>query len=159
MAKSRLNTSVRSKSSSVKRVHDQAAELEMDVEKYKRLSRPLSREAMAEAERLADAYSILIERHDDGLFYGRGIEYPYLMGHGKTPAAAYKMARAGMVGAIASDIAAGDPPPPPATEKRTLQVNVRVSPLEKLRMEEIARRKGFRGVGDFLRNAALTAGD
>ena len=83
----------------------------MDVEEYTRLSRPFAPKVLAEAQRLADAYSILIERHVDGLYYGRGIEYPYLMGHGKTPAAAYKMAREGMVGAIASDIESGNTPP------------------------------------------------
>lgn len=131
----------------------------MDVSEYKRLSRPLEGEVLGEAERLADAYSILIEKREDGLYYGRGIEYPYLMGHGKTPAAAFKMAREGLVGAIASDIENGETPPAPASEKRTQQINVRVSPMEKLRIEQSARRKGFRGIGDFLRNAALGAAD
>lgn len=116
-----------------------------------------SAEAVRQAEQLVGGYAILIERHEDGLFYGRGIEYPYLLGHGKSPASAHKMASDGLVAAVAADIALGNAPPLPFSDKRTQQINVRVSPMEKLRIEEVARRKGFRGIGDFLRSAALTA--
>ena len=118
---------------------------------------PPSADAIRQAEQLVDGYAILIERHDDGLYYGRGLEYPYLLGHGKTPAAAHRMAREGLIAAVAADISIGNAPPLSSSEKRTQQINVRVSPMEKLRIEEVARRKGFRGVGDFLRSAALTA--
>ena len=58
--------------------------------------------------------------------------------------------------AVATLLEAGDVPPPPASEgKRTEQVNVRLTPEEKLLLEEAARSRGFRGLGDFVRSSAL----
>lgn len=39
--------------------------------------------------------------------------------------------------------------------KRTQQVNVRLTPEEKVILEGTARRKGFEGLSDFIRAAAL----
>lgn len=121
----------------------------------KPVGRPPSAAVMREAARIAADYRIVIERNDDGLYYGRGVEYPYLLGHGRSPTAAYKMALDGLIAAVATDMEIGNAPPPPASDQRSQQINVRVSPMEKLRIEEAARRKGFRGVGDFVRTAAL----
>ncbi|MEM1011988.1 MAG: type II toxin-antitoxin system HicB family antitoxin [Planctomycetota bacterium] len=115
----------------------------------------VSAEHERQAAEAADRYAILLERHDDGLFYGRGVEYPYLLGHGKTPAAAYKMAREGLIGSIAVDLASGEKIPEPMSEKRDQQINVRVSTFEKLRIERAAKQAGFRGIADYLRHAAL----
>ncbi len=133
-----MPTSVKSKSSSSK-----TATTDVTAEHEK------------QAEALADRYAILLERHDDGLYYGRGVEYPYLLGHGKTPAAAFKMAREGLVAAIAVAIADGATPASPMSDKRDQQINVRVSGMEKLRIENVAKREGFRGIADYLRFAAL----
>ena len=60
------------------------------------------------------------------------------------------------VGAIATTLESGGTPPAPAREgKRDQQVNVRISADEKMRLEEIARREGYRSVSDFIRAAAL----
>jgi uncharacterized protein (DUF1778 family) len=37
----------------------------------------------------------------------------------------------------------------------TEQINVRLTPEEKLLLEEMARSKGFRGISDFVRSASL----
>jgi uncharacterized protein (DUF1778 family) len=53
-------------------------------------------------------------------------------------------------------IESGQTPPAPASEnKRTEQINVRLTPEEKLTLEEAARSKGYRGISDFVRSASL----
>jgi len=50
----------------------------------------------------------------------------------------------------------GETPPPPASDqKRTEQVNVRLTTEEKLVLEEAAHSSGFRGISDFVRTASL----
>ncbi len=52
----------------------------------------------------------------------------------------------------------GQKPPTPAREgTRTQQVNVRLTAEEKAVLETTAKRKGFKGLSDFLRSAALDA--
>jgi hypothetical protein len=61
-----------------------------------------------------------------------------------------------MVGTVAHMLERGETPPGSASDAgRTEQVNIRLSTLEKLRMEESARTKGFRGIADYLRARAL----
>jgi uncharacterized protein (DUF1778 family) len=51
---------------------------------------------------------------------------------------------------------AGAVPPLPASEdRRDEQVNVRLSKLEKLTFEQAARSRGFRGISEFMRTAAM----
>jgi uncharacterized protein (DUF1778 family) len=47
--------------------------------------------------------------------------------------------------------------PPAAAGRRTEQVNIRLTPEEKLTLEEESERKGFRGLSDFVRAAALAS--
>lgn len=50
----------------------------------------------------------------------------------------------------------GEQPPAPASdEKRTAQLNVRLTKGEKFRIEQAARQAGVRGISDFVRYAAL----
>jgi uncharacterized protein (DUF1778 family) len=50
----------------------------------------------------------------------------------------------------------GQVPPAPASEqKRTEQVNVRLTTEERLLLEEAAHNKGFRGISDFVRTTSL----
>ena len=64
--------------------------------------------------------------------------------------------REALAGAVAYMIETAQRPPSPAREgRRTEQVNVRLTAEEKLVLETTARRKGFQGLSDFIRNAAL----
>jgi hypothetical protein len=61
--------------------------------------------------------------------------------------------------AVATMLEAGDTPPPPAREgKRDQQINIRLSAEEKLALEGIAAREGFRSLSDFVRTVALRRG-
>ena len=119
------------------------------------LRKPFSSDVLGEAKQLAYAYQILIW-FEDGEYYGRGLELPFTAADGKTPQACFEKVREAMVGTVAHMLERGETPPLPAADAgRTEQVNIRLSALEKLRMEESARAQGFRGIADFLRARAL----
>jgi predicted RNase H-like HicB family nuclease len=111
---------------------------------------------LKQARAIADKYQIILQ-FEDGEYYGRGLEMPYVMNDGKTPDACVQSTRESLAVAVATLLEAGDVPPAPASEgKRTEQVNVRLTPEEKLLLQEASRSKGFRGLGDFVRSAALS---
>jgi predicted RNase H-like HicB family nuclease len=122
----------------------------------KAVDRPFDRAVLKQARAIADKYQIILQ-FEDGEYYGRGLEMPYVMNDGKTPDACVRATRESLAVAVATLLEAGDVPPAPASEgKRTEQVNVRLTPEEKLLLEEAARSKGFRGLGDFVRSTALS---
>ncbi|MBI4579842.1 MAG: DUF1778 domain-containing protein [Planctomycetes bacterium] len=47
------------------------------------------------------------------------------------------------------------PPTPHWKRERTAQINIRLTPEEKLVLEEAGRQRGFKGVSDFVRSSAL----
>ena len=119
----------------------------------KKTSRTKNVEAQARA--LAEKYQVIL-RQEDGEWYGRGLEMPYVFGDGKTPTACLAATRKALAAAVAYLLETGETPPPPAQEgKRTMQVNVRLTPEEKAQLESVAHRKGFEGLSDFVRAAAL----
>jgi predicted RNase H-like HicB family nuclease len=120
-------------------------------------NRPFASEVLVEAKRFAAQYQVVLSC-EDGEWYGHGLELPRAYGDGKTPAACVKNTRAAFVGAVACLLEQGQRPPIPAREgMRTEQVNVRLTAEEKAVLETTARRKGFKGLSDFIRSAALEA--
>lgn len=81
---------------------------------------------------------------------------PNLFGDGATPAICIQHTREALTAAVAFLLEEDRMPPSPAKEKkRSTQVNVRLTAEEKAILESTARRKGFEGLSDFLRAAAL----
>ena len=120
------------------------------------VDRPFDPAVLKRARAIAEQYQIILQ-FEDGEYYGRGLEMPYVMNDGKTPDACLRATRESLTIAVATLLEAGDVPPTPAREgKRTEQVNIRLTPEEKLLMEETARSRGFRGLGDFVRSTALS---
>ena len=102
-------------------------------------------------------YQIIVEC-EAGEWYGRGLELPHVYGDGPTPAACIDNTRQALAAAVACILEQGQVPPTPAKHgKRTTQVNVRLTAEEKAILESTARRKGFEGLSDFLRAAAMEA--
>jgi len=121
----------------------------------KSVDRPFDRRVLDEARRLANSYQIILHE-EDGEYYGRALELPNVMNDGKTADACVRATRDILTTAIAYLLESGERPPAPASEgKRTEQVNIRVTPEEKLLLEEAARSKGFRGISDYVRAASL----
>jgi predicted RNase H-like HicB family nuclease len=121
------------------------------------LDRPFGKRILAEARTIAGQYKIVLEFEDDH-WYGSGLEMPTAFGDGKTPHAAVADTRQALILAVAYMLEKGDTPPTPAREgKRSVQVNVRLTPREKSLLESKAQVKGFRGLSDFIRNSVLSS--
>ena len=104
---------------------------------------------------MAGRYQIIVSA-EDGEFYGRGLELPYVMSDGTTPQSCIDNTREALVVTVATMLEQGQTPPSPAAdEKRDQQINIRLSALEKASLEESARQAGFSGVSEFVRAAAL----
>jgi hypothetical protein len=80
------------------------------------------------------------------------------MNDGKTPGECLENTIDMVTTTVATLLERGEIPPLPSSDdRRDEQVNVRLSKLEKLTFEEAARSRGFRGVSDFMRAAALSS--
>ncbi|MGD1276105.1 MAG: type II toxin-antitoxin system HicB family antitoxin [Tepidisphaeraceae bacterium] len=122
----------------------------------KAIDRPFDPDVLRRARKIAESYQIVIQ-FEDGEYYGRGVELPNAMNDGKTPDECVAATRDILTTLVAYMLENGETPPPPASEnKRTEQINIRLTAEEKLRLEEAARSKGFRGVSDFVRTASLS---
>ena len=119
------------------------------------LDRPFEKTILARAKEIVSQYKIVLEFEDDE-WYGHGLELPGAHGDGKTPQAAVADTREAMTGVVAYMLEKGEAPPAPAREgNRSVQINIRVTPEEKAVLENKSRAKGFRGLSDFIRAAAL----
>jgi predicted RNase H-like HicB family nuclease len=123
----------------------------------KKIDRPFDPAILRRAREIAVRYQIIIQEEDDAC-YGRGLEMPGVMNDGKTPAECLKATREALVVAVAYLLETGKAPPPPASEnRRSEQINIRLTAEERVVLEEAARRKGFRGISDFVRSASLSS--
>ena len=129
--------------------------VKLEKSSLKKIDRRFATTLLRNARDIADSYQIILS-FEDGEYYGRGLEMPHVMNDGKTPDECVAKTRDILTTAIAYLLENGEVPPSPASEnKRSEQVNIRVTPEEKLLLEEAARSKGFRGVSDFVRSASL----
>jgi predicted RNase H-like HicB family nuclease len=142
MAKS--NTSIGAKSkSSLKRKASKA------------IDRPFDADVLRRAREIAETYQYIVH-FEDGDFYARPLELPGAMNDGKTRQQAIENGIDIATTVVAYMLEEGQLPPLPASEdRRDEQVNVRLSKLEKVLLEEAARARGFRGISDYMRTAAL----
>lgn len=110
---------------------------------------------MKQAEALAEGYQVILENDADH-WYGRGLELPHVMADGSTPDECIAAMRSALAAAVAYLLEQGQQPPPSARAgRRTQQVNVRLTVEEKTLLASVARSKGYQGLGDYLRSAAL----
>lgn len=122
------------------------------------LSRPFEPKLLVRAKELAAQYRVVIQSEPDVGYFGFTVELPLVMGEGKTVEACVADVLEAAAEAIATTLEHGGTPPVPAREgKRDQQINIRLSADEKLRLEELARRDGYRTVSDFIRATALGA--
>lgn len=129
----------------------------MTAAERERLSRPFAKNVLKRAEEIAKAYRLVIEEDEDEGYIGSTVELPMVMGGGKTVSSCAKSVLEATIGAVATMLEHKQTPPNAAREgKRDQQVNIRLTAEEKMRLEEAARREGFRSLSDFLRASGLT---
>jgi predicted RNase H-like HicB family nuclease len=105
---------------------------------------------------IAEQYRIILEPSDDPKYVGHTLELPGAIDGGDTPDEAVSHVRAAATTLVAYLLEQGRTPPSPASDaKRSEQVNIRLTPEEKLLLEGAAQREGFRGLSDYVRAATL----
>ena len=103
------------------------------------LRRPFDRKILAQAKSIASDYRILLEADEDAGYFGRSLEMPGVMADGSTPTKCVEAVREALATAIATMIEQGETPPLPAREeRRTSQLNIRLTPEEKEMLEAAA---------------------
>lgn len=129
------------------------------VGKRKAIDAPFDAELLRQAEELAPKYRIIVKDEPEyGGCSGTVLEMPNVFAFAKTPNQCISKTRQMLGTAIAFLLEQGQRPPAPATEnKRTEQVNVRLTADERYQIEEAARQEGFRGLSDFVRTTTLDA--
>jgi predicted RNase H-like HicB family nuclease len=101
---------------------------------------------------------MVIERAEQGGFFGSTVEMPFAFGEGKTIEACAADILEATALSIAVTLESGERPPTPSREAtRNQQVNIRISAEEKMQLEAIAQRDGYRSLSDLVRAAALKA--
>ena len=121
----------------------------------KAIDRAIDAGVMAKAKAIAQEYQVILAC-EDGHWYGRGLELPNIHGDGRTVGQCVENTREAFCGWVAYLIEEGQRPPTPAREgTRTMQVNVRLTAEEKALLEVTAKRKGFSGLADYVRAAAM----
>jgi len=101
-----------------------------------------------------ERYRIVLEPDDTLGFVGSSIEMPTVFADGKTAEECVHATREALSIAVATMLEMGKRPPGVGGQ-RSVQVNIRLSQQEKLILEDASKRRGFRGISDFLRTAAL----
>lgn len=118
-------------------------------------SGPFDKAVVAAAQRLVDAYDIVMRR-EEGEWVGHALEYPEAIGVGKTVQQCMEETRTSLLAGVAAMLEEGATPPIPARQNvRSEQVNLRLTPEEKAVLESRSRTKGFRGIADYVRTVAL----
>ena len=116
---------------------------------------PFDADIQAAAEKIVDAYDIVLRREDDQ-WVGHALEYPEALGVGKTVQQCMEATRESLIAGVGTMLEMGDTPPVAARQNvRSEQVNLRLTPEEKALIESRSRAKGFRGVADYVRTAIL----
>jgi predicted RNase H-like HicB family nuclease len=120
------------------------------------LDRPFDPKNLSKARRLACQYRIILAPDEELGFIGYSLELPNVFADGPDPEACVTEVREALTGVIAFMLEEGRVPPEPASERRrTAQVNIRLTEEQKLLVEEMARRSGFRGIADYVRSIML----
>src|SRR4051812_15633179 len=96
------------------------------------IDRPFDPKVLKRARSLAEKYRIILEPEETEGFVGRAVEMPYCLGLGKSPDACVRDTREVIVSSLATMIESGQAVPTPSGQKRQEQINIRVSPEEKL---------------------------
>ena len=97
-------------------------------------------------------YTLVIGPREGGGYVGSTKELPGVIVGAPTLAECTRRLDFGLETVIATYLADGEVPPAPvARAKRTEQVNVRFTPIERDLLAQESARQGFRGIGDLIR--------
>lgn len=121
------------------------------------VDRPFDAQLLRRAATIAEKYAFLVQPHAGVGYLARGLEMPNVFADGPTVEDCVRSIREALTVATATLLEMDETPPPPSSnqEERREQINIRLTLEEKLRLEEAARSRGFRGISDFVRSSTL----
>jgi predicted RNase H-like HicB family nuclease len=112
---------------------------------------------LRKARKIVAGYTISINPEDRSGFVGSAYEFPTASGRGKTREECLKATQEVLAVAVATMLHLGGTPPEPASQKRTVQVNVRLTQREKVLLSKLAASSGFKGLSQYIRTSALNS--
>ena len=122
----------------------------------KQQQKPFDPTILRRAKKLVGDYRLILEEHERLGYVGSAVEMPSVFAQGENAEACIKETRRALAIAAATMLECGQKPPAPAsTEKRDVQVNIRLTSDERLHIAETARRLGYKGISDFIRTLIL----
>lgn len=111
------------------------------------------------ARAIAATYTVYVAPNDKasepGWYLARVLELPLAFANGRTPEEALTKLQRALEAIVTALLQRGESPPEPGGSNRTEQVNIRLTPGEKMRFERAAQNAGFRSISDYIRAAAL----
>ena len=124
--------------------------------KSKALDAPFDAALLKRAAGIARRYRLVLEPDETLGYVGCAVELPTVFADGKSPDECVRATYHALTVAVAVMLEEGKTPPVAAAEgRRDVQVNVRLTPQEKLLLQDVAKRMGFKGLADFVRMVAL----
>ena len=126
----------------------------MKTKVHKTLEGAFGRANVAKAKELASGYHIILERSAELGYIGSSVELPTVFADDKDPGECVKAIQEALIYVVATMITSGRKPPSSA-KQRSVQVNMRLTPYEKLLLSSRAKSRGYKGVSDFLRNGII----
>ena len=121
-----------------------------------KLDRPFKKTVWQQAQNAVEDYQIVIQRGGDLGYIGTSIEMPTVLAEGKTPDKCLKATQEALIITASTMIECGKMPLQGSIlAKRNIQVNVRLTPKEKLLLKSASSSRGFNGLSDFIRTSVF----
>ncbi len=128
----------------------------MKTKTPKNLEDAFDKAILAKAGKIIRGYRIIIEENANLGFIGNSVELPTVFADGKTPEECYNAVQEALTGTVATMIVCKRKPPQSSlAEKRTEQINIRLTPYEKLLLTNKSATLGFKGLSDLIRNFTI----
>ena len=122
--------------------------------KRKSVDRPFDPKVLSHARSIVGDYRLVLEPDEELGYIGSAIEMPTVFADAKSPDGCVKATREALTVAVATLLELGRRPPA-GRRQRSQQVNIRLTPDERLALEEATSRLGFKGISEYVRAAAL----
>ena len=122
----------------------------------KNLEEAFDKAFLVEAREIVAGYRIIIDRNDKLGYIASSVELPTIFADSKSRAQCLMAVEEALIGAVATMIECGRKPPQSSlAEKRTEQVNIRLTVYEKFLLTNKVMELGFKGISDLIRNIII----
>ena len=123
---------------------------------HKHLEKAFDETVLANAKEIIDGYHIILEKNDKMGYIASSVELPTVFADGKKEIECFRAIREALTGAVATMITCGRKPPQSmSANKRTEQINIRLTAYEKILLTNKAVNLGFKGISDLVRNVVI----